>query len=349
MSDFHLLKISEVRKETPNSVCITFKIPDELVKEFEYTAGQYVTIKHRHNGSEIRRAYSICSSPGSGKLSIGIKKVKNGAFSPYANVDLKTGDTLEVMPPEGNFVLMPDPSHAWNYLALAAGSGITPVLSIITTALEEEPNSTFSLIYGNQSLEETMFANEIAQLKALYPERFFAEYIFSRRKEDVGLTGRIDRSTVNYLLKNKLVQDEFDAYYLCGPEEMIHSISELLQEKGARKENIHFELFTTTEEGELEEAHEGFTKVTITLDDETETFTMPQDTSVLQASLDHGLDAPYSCQGGICSTCIARITGGKAEMRKNQILTDDEIAEGLILTCQAHPSSPTLSIDYDDV
>jgi ring-1,2-phenylacetyl-CoA epoxidase subunit PaaE len=349
MSDFHTLIISEVKKETPNSVCLTLEIPDELSKEFVFKAGQYITIKHFSKGSEIRRAYSICSSPGSGKLSVGIKKVKNGTFSPFANTELKAGDTLEVMPPEGKFTIDPDPSHSGNYLALAAGSGITPVLSIITTVLEDEPKSTFSLIYGNQSLEETMFADEIAKLKTSFPGRFFVEYIFSRRKEDFGLVGRIDRSTTNYLLKNRFEHSDFDAYYLCGPEEMIDSISELLLEKGARKEDIHFELFTSTEEGILEEAHDGSTKITVTLDDETETFTMPQDTSVLEAILDQGLDAPYSCQGGICSTCIARITEGKAEMRKNQILTDEEIAEGLILTCQAHPSTPTLGIDYDDV
>ena len=349
MSDFHTLIISEVKKETPNSVCLTLEIPDELSKEFVFKAGQYITINHFSKGSEIRRAYSICSSPGSGKLSVGIKKVKNGTFSPFANTELKAGDTLEVMPPEGKFTIDPDPSHSGNYLALAAGSGITPVLSIITTVLEDEPKSTFSLIYGNQSLEETMFADEIAKLKTSFPGRFFVEYIFSRRKEDFGLVGRIDRSTTNYLLKNRFEHSDFDAYYLCGPEEMIDSISELLLEKGARKEDIHFELFTSTEEGILEEAHDGSTKITVTLDDETETFTMPQDTSVLEAILDQGLDAPYSCQGGICSTCIARITEGKAEMRKNQILTDEEIAEGLILTCQAHPSTPTLGIDYDDV
>jgi ring-1,2-phenylacetyl-CoA epoxidase subunit PaaE len=349
MSAFYKLTVSEVKKETPNSVRITLNIPAEVSEEFRFTPGQYITLKHNHNGSEVRRAYSICSSPGSGKFSIGVKKVKKGAFSVYANTDLKAGDTLEVMPPEGNFTLHTDPEHSKNYLALAAGSGITPILSLITSVLEEEPKSTFSLIFGNQSLEETMFAGEIEDLKALYPERFFVEYIFSRRKEDFGLVGRIDRSTTNYLLKNKFGRSEFDAYYLCGPEEMIDTITGLLREKGVSENAIHFELFSTSVEGVLEEAHDGFTKVTVTLDDDTQTFTMPQDTSVLEACLDHGLDAPYSCQGGICSTCIARLTEGKAEMRKNQILTDAEIAEGLILTCQAHPSTPTIGIDYDDV
>ncbi len=349
MSNFHTLTVSEVKKETPNSVRVSFEIPDDISEIFDFTPGQYITIKHQVNEKEIRRAYSICSVPGNGVLSVGIKKVKKGAFSVFANTDLNPGDTLEVMPPEGNFVLKTDPSNANNYLAFAAGSGITPILSILKSVLEEEPESTFSLVYGNQSMEETMFAGEIAKLQEAYPERFFVEYLFSRRKEDFGLFGRIDRSTANYLLNKKLNNKSYHSYYLCGPEDMIHTVSDLLKEKGVSKDAIHFELFTTTEEGDLEEPHDGFTKISVTLDDETEVFVMPQDTSVLEASLKQGLDAPYSCQGGICSTCIARITEGKAEMRKNQILTDEEIADGLILTCQAHPSTPTLGIDYDDV
>ena len=212
-----------------------------------------------------------------------------------------------------------------------------------------EPESTFSLVYGNRSFEETMFAANLLSLKQKYPDRFFLEFIFSRKKEDTGLFGRIERSTLNYLLKNKFGGHTLQAYYLCGPKQMIDTVSEILKEKGVDEKQIFFELFTTSDEGSLKEVHDGFTKLTVTLDDETETFVMPQSSSILDAVLDHGLDAPFSCQGGICSTCIARMSGGKAEMRKNQILTDDEIEEGLILTCQAHPSSTILNIDYDDV
>lgn len=349
MSDFHTLRISEVKRETPNSVSISFEIPEQLKPVFTFKAGQYITIKHVHRGEEIRRAYSIFSSPGSGKLSVGIKKVADGAFSEYANTTLKAGDTLEVMPPEGKFVLPANSNSPKNYMAFAAGSGITPIVSIIATALEEEQNSTFSLIYGNRSLEVTMFTSQLFELKKRFPERFFLEFIFSRKKEDTGLFGRIERSTVNYLLKNKFGGRNYDSYFLCGPEDMIKALTALLVEKGVDKNNIRFELFTTSEEGSLKEAHDGFTEITVTLDDETQTFTMPQTSSILDAVLKHGLDAPFSCQGGICSTCIARMSGGKAEMRKNQILTDSEIEEGLILTCQAHPSTSSLKIDYDDV
>jgi len=348
MSNFYSLTVSEVKKETPNSVCITFAIPSELSETFAFIPGQYITIKHLHNGTEIRRAYSICSSANSGKLSVGVKKVKNGTFSVYANETLKEGNSLDVMPPEGKFTHSPQHDNANHYLAFAAGSGITPILSIVTSVLEEEPGSSFSLVFGNQSLEETMFANDIAELKNNYPDRFHVEYLFSRKNEDIGLFGRIERSTVNYLLKNKLPQADFHSYFLCGPEPMIQTVSEILKEKGVSEDTIHFELFTTTAE-DTEVVTEGKASITVILDDETESFVMDSDTPILTACLDHGLDAPYSCQGGICSTCIARIAEGKAEMRKNQILTDEEIEEGLILTCQAHPVSPSLTVDYDDV
>lgn len=349
MTHFHKLTVSEVQKLTPNSVRISFDVPDDLRDTFQFAAGQYITIRYLINGKEMRRPYSLCSSAGSGNLSIGVKKVKDGSFSVHANEQLKAGDTLEVMPPEGKFTLTPDTGKAGRYLAFAAGSGITPVLSIVKTVLEEESQSTFTLVYGNQSLEETMFSEVLHELEVRYPDRFVLEYIFSRRKEEKGLFGRIDRSNVNYLLKNKFFDTDFDTYFLCGPEPMIRTVEEILLERGVSEENIRFELFSPPAEEKEEVVAEGQSKITVILDGDTETFIMKRDQPVLNACLDHGLDAPYSCQGGICSTCIARITDGKAEMRQNQILTDDEIEEGLILTCQAHPLTSRLTVDYDDV
>ena len=349
MSDFHSLSISEVKKETPHAVSISFHIPGSLKNEFSFKAGQYITLKHIVEGKEIRRAYSICSSPNSNTLRVGIKSVPNGLFSVFANTRLKKGDTLDVMPPEGKFILEPNSKNSKNYAAFVAGSGITPVLSILKTALEEEPNSTFVLVYGNKSESETMFLEELKSLQQKNPDRLSIQFITSREEAEDALFGRIDRSIVNFILKNKHKDVRFDAYYLCGPETMIDEVSSTLKDNGINEKLIHFELFTTSEEGLLVEPHDGNTKVTITLDDETETFIMPQTKSVLEAALAEGLDAPFSCQGGICSTCIARIVEGKAEMRKNQILTDGEIADGLILTCQAHPTSAKLVIDYDDV
>ena len=349
MHTFHSLVISEVKQETPNAVSITFNIPADLKEKFSFQAGQYITVKHPVNGTEIRRAYSICSAPKSGLLTIGVKKVDGGLFSVFANTQLKAGDALAVMAPGGKFILSPNPERAKKYCAFVAGSGITPVLSIIETALEEEPKSTFVLIYGNQSKDETMFYNELKELETKYPNRLAVQYLFSREEIEDSLFGRIDRANVNFLMKNRFKDVGFNDYYLCGPEIMIDVVSSVLKKNHVNTKQIHFELFTTAEGDLLVEPHDGTTKITMTLDDEVETFTMPQTKSILDAALENDLDAPYSCQGGICSTCIARVKEGKAEMRKNQILTDGEIAEGLILTCQAHPTTPTLVVDYDDV
>jgi ring-1,2-phenylacetyl-CoA epoxidase subunit PaaE len=245
--------------------------------------------------------------------------------------------------------LEPQAGAKKDYAAFAAGSGITPVLSIITTALESESESTFVLVYGNRSLDETMFYSDLLALQKKYPGRFHIEFIYSRKQEADTLFGRIERATVNFIIKNKFKGRTFDAFYLCGPEPMIDDVSSVLKETGVNAKKIFFELFSTAEKGLLVEPHEGNTQLTVTMDDETRTFMMPQTISVLEAVLKEGIDAPYSCRGGICSTCIARLKEGKAEMRKNQILTDGEIAEGLVLTCQAHPTTLTLTIDYDDV
>lgn len=346
MSEFHALTVSELKKETPNSVSISFQVPENLKSLFAFKAGQYISIKHQSGGKELRRAYSICSSPKSGVLKVAVKKVEKGIFSEYANNELKAGDTLQVMPPTGKFILEP---NLKNYAAFAAGSGITPVLSLIKCTLEEIPQSTFLLVYGNQTIEETMFYNEILELQKQFPNRFNAEFVFSRKEEESAKFGRIERSLVNFFLKNKYAETTYEAFYLCGPEEMIDEVSATLKHNGINSKQIHHELFSTAEKGLLVEKHDGYTNVTIFLDDEEETFEMPQTKSILEAALDEGLDPPYSCQGGICSTCIARLKEGKAEMRKNQILTEAEIADGLILTCQAHPTTATIVVDYDDV
>ena len=307
MNTFYPLSISEIKKETPNAVSITFHIPENLKETFKFTAGQYLNIKHTLNGKELRRSYSLCSEVDSNTWKIGVKKVKGGTFSVFANDVLKVGDSLEVMPPQGHFLLKTNAENNNAYLAFVAGSGITPVMSMIKTVLKKEPHSTFVLAYGNQSKSETMFYTELESLRAQYSNRLNIEYFFSRESVEGTFFGRIEKSMVNFLLKNKYKDIDFHSYYLCGPEEMIFEVKDTLIEK-----NI-------------------------------------QEKSVLEAALAEDLDAPYSCQGGICSTCIARVKEGKVEMRKNQILTDSELEEGLILTCQSHPTTPTLVVDYDDV
>jgi len=350
MKNFHSLTIKEVVRETPKSVSIVFNVPEDLKPTFKFTAGQYITIKKEIDGEELRRSYSICSTPNSGELKVSVKEVADGRFSSYANNELKAGDQLEVFLPEGKFTFIPsaDAGHR-TYAAFAAGSGITPVMSIIKTALTEEEHSKFLLVYGNRTPEETIFFKELLELQASYPDRFFVEFVYSRTQNENSFFGRIERSTVNFVMKNKFKGHNFSDVYLCGPEEMIDLVSEVLQENKLPKENIHFELFSSSEEGEVEANLDGKTQITVIVDDEEKTFIMDQKKNILDAVLDEDLDAPYSCQGGICSSCIARITEGKAEMAKNQILTDDEVEEGLTLTCQAHPTTPTIRIDYDDV
>ena len=350
MTSFHSLKIKHIERITPNSVVVTFAVPGSHMADFRFDAGQYLTIKKELNGQELRRAYSICTDPGEGVLKVGIKKTPDGTFSHYANTELKVGDVWEVHPPEGRFTFKPDASKSRNIAAFAAGSGITPIMSIMKTVLRDEPQSKFVLLYGNKSLTETMFYDEIIELTKQYPERLKVHFIYSRSQEPQALFGRIERSTVNFILKNRHKEQVFEAFYLCGPEQMITTVSDTLKEHGIDENAIKFELFSTpVEEGAPEKLPEGKTQITIMLDDEETSFTMDTSKLVLDAVLEKGIDAPYSCQGGICSSCIARITEGKAEMVKNQILTDSEIAEGLILTCQAHVLTDRIGIDYDDV
>lgn len=351
MHSFYKLQIKEVTHETAHSISITFNIPAELKAAYQFTAGQYVTLKLTLDGEEIRRAYSICSSPNSGELCIAIKSVKQGHFSKFANDNLKVGDILEVGQPEGKFTFEPSAERQKNYAAFVAGSGITPVMSILKSVLESEPKSTFVLVYGNKTPDETIFHKELHDLQLKYVGRFFVHYVFSQAKTEDALFGRIEKSAVNFVLNTKHKEKEFDKFYLCGPEEMINTVSNVLKEHHVADKNIKFELFTTSAAPENPEAasHTGHTKITVVVDDEEATFEMSQKQTLLEAALKQGLDAPYSCQGGICSSCLARVIKGTAEMKKNSILTDSEIEEGLILTCQAYPTSAEIHVDYDDV
>ncbi|MEG9327439.1 ferredoxin--NADP reductase [Salinimicrobium catena] len=350
MTKFFPLKIKDVIRETSQAVSLEFEIPENLKQEFAFKAGQYITIKTEVEGKEIRRAYSLCTPPTEETFKVTVKEVKDGTFSVIANNRLQPGDVLEVHPPEGKFVFEPlNDNHPHTYAAFAAGSGITPVLSILKTALEQEKYSRFVLIYGNKTPDDTIFFKELLELQMEHPDRLFVEFVYSQTKEEESHYGRIDESTVNYVLKNRFQGTTFTRFYLCGPEAMINHVTEVLLKNNIEKEKILFELFNTEVEGEVKSDLEGQTEITIILDDEETTFTMPKNTTVLDAALDHDIDAPYSCQGGICSSCVARITEGEAEMEKNSILVDSEIEEGLVLTCQAHPLSSKLKIDYDDV
>ncbi|MDP5092349.1 MAG: ferredoxin--NADP reductase [Polaribacter sp.] len=347
MSTFYKTTIKEITQETATAVSVLFHIPENLRPIFQFTAGQYITLQKEIHGEIVRRAYSICATPQSGELKVAIKAVEKGVFSSYATSELKVGDAIEISAPEGRFQLQPQPNK--NYIAFAAGSGITPILSMLKTVLENEASATFTLVYGNRTVAETMFYDELLQLKKQYAN-FQLEFICSRERQENALFGRIDKAFTNFFIKNKYKDTTFDSAYLCGPEEMIHTVSDTLKEGGFSAENIHFELFTTSvNEEEASKIKDGTTEITILLDSDETTFTMTQTDNILAAALRHHVDAPYSCQGGVCSSCLAKVTEGKAVMTKNSILTDSEVAEGFILTCQAHPTTSKITIDFDDV
>jgi ring-1,2-phenylacetyl-CoA epoxidase subunit PaaE len=348
MSTFHKVIIKEIQQETANAVSVLFNIPKEVQSEFNFTAGQYITLQKEINGEEVRRAYSICSTPKSGDIRVAIKAVENGTFSTFATSNLKVGDEIEIAAPEGRFLLNPEVNK--NYIGFAAGSGITPILSMVKTVLEKEPTANFTLVYGNKSILDTMFYSELNTLKESFSNRLKLHFIFSRENVKNELRGRIDGNVTNYFVKNMYKETSFDAAFLCGPEEMIQEVSKTLENNKIAKDNIHFELFTASiDAAATSEVKEGATEVTILLDDEENTFTMQQTDNILAASLRNNIDAPYSCQGGVCSSCLGKVTEGKAVMVKNSILTDGEIKDGLILTCQAHPTTPKITIDFDDV
>lgn len=351
MSKFYTLTIKEIKKETKNAVSIAFNVPTELKNEFTFTAGQYINIKKELAGVELRRAYSICSAPNSNELRVAVKAVDNGTFSVFANTILNEGDTLEVQKPEGKFVLKTLENNSKNYLAIAAGSGITPIMAMLKAVLTEEPNSTFTLIYGNKTAAETIFKDEIDNLQKSFPAHLNVQYVYSQEEQENALFGRIDKGNINYVVKNKLKNLTFDSAFVCGPEAMIHLAIDVLIENNIDKSSIYFELFSTpiSSEEKATQNFEGSCEITVIVDDEETTFNMDAKTTILNAALKQGLDAPYSCQGGICSSCLAKITEGTAKMEKNAILSDSEIEEGLILTCQAHPTSQKITVDYDDV
>ncbi len=348
MIQFFQLKIKDIIKETLSAVSLIFDIPGELKDEFTFIAGQYVTIKTFINGEEIRRAYSLCSSPKDNQIKITIKAVENGRFSVYANKELRIGDELDVSKPEGKFILEPEINK--NYIGFAAGSGITPVLSMIKSVLATGKTVNFMLIYGNKSVNETIFYKELNDLNTQYSGQFYVNYVFSREHVEGSKFGRIDKARVNYFLKNKYKDINFEKVFLCGPEEMINIVSETLSENGFTENSFSYELFTSSvNEEDAKQIKEIESQITVVLDDEETMFTMKQNSGILAEILRQKIDAPHSCQGGVCSSCIAKVTEGKAIMIKNQILTNEELEEGFILTCQAHPVTSKITVDFDNV
>jgi len=358
MIHFHPLKIKEVRRETDDCVSLLFEVPDEFKEKFAFRQGQSLTMRTNLNGEEIRRTYSICSSPLDNEWRVAVKKVEGGIFSSHANDQLRKGDVLEVMPPVGKFYTDLHPSTKKNYLAFAAGSGITPVLSIIKTTLLTEPNSSFTLIYGNRSRASIIFKEELEALKNKFIDRLTIHHILSREVTDAPIYhGRINADKCEALF-NKLVDLEtIDESFICGPEEMIFSVKKFLEAKGVDKKHIHFELFTTpgqkTYEGSKQQEKSSDTgptsKIKIKLDGILFEFDLSQKgETILDAALKQGADLPFACKGGVCCTCRAKLVSGDVQMEVNYGLEEEEIEAGFILTCQSHPTTPEVFVDFDE-
>ncbi len=349
MPKFNKVVIKEIRKETEKAVSILFDITKNIESEYSFRAGQYIILRKKLNGEEIRRSYSICLAPNEKQIRVVVKLLEGGKFSKYATTSLKVGDEIDISKPEGRFVIKVSPNK--NYIAFAAGSGITPIISMIKTVLTTEQTSTFTLIYGNKSIKDTIFFEELNQLKLKFPNTFNLHFIYSVENVKNNLRGRINQSVTNYFVKNMYRETCFDAAFLCGPEEMIKEVSKTLENNNIYRENIYFELFTTSLDKNIEssETKKSSTDITVLLDYEETTFAMQQSDTILASVLRRGIDAPYSCEGGICGSCMCKVIEGKAIMEKNSVLTESEIEEGVILSCQAHPVTSKITISFDDI
>jgi ring-1,2-phenylacetyl-CoA epoxidase subunit PaaE len=351
---FHTLKVKAVTKETADCVSVSFTIPEALQQEFVFEQGQNITIKKNIDGEEIRRSYSICTAPFENELKVAVKKVVGGKFSTFANDFLKIGDELEVLPPTGKFNTKLQTQNRKHYLAFAAGSGITPILSIIKTTLQTEAQSSFTLVFGNRSRSSIIFFEELEALKNKYLQRFNFINILSREKTDAPINyGRIDNEKLAAL--NKLINYKtIDEYFICGPEEMIFCTKAFLEQLGIDKKKIHFELFGTPGKkavGKIQLAVDSNTpksKITLKLDGRSFDFDLGFNSdTILDAALKEGADLPFACKGGVCCTCKAKLLEGKVEMEVNWGLEQEEVEQGFILTCQAHPTTERVVVDFD--
>lgn len=356
MADFHQLKIADIYKETSDCSVVSFDIPEHLQNVFNFTQGQHLTLRHIINNEDVRRSYSLCSSPNDNQWKVAVKQIPGGMFSTYVNTQLKTGDTLEVMEPTGNFFVQVDPSTSRNYIAFAAGSGITPILSIIKTHLESEPECTFKLFYLNRTAKSIIFKEEIEQLKNKYFQRFHVFYFLTKEQRDIEfLNGRFTPEKLQILTKSFIDIPDTAHCFICGPQDMIFLIRDELQKAGLDKEKIHYELFYSGDSKQdevhivevLEQKVEG-TEVTIIDGGKEFHFVMDDDSdNILDGALEAGADLPFACKGGVCSTCKCKVIEGTVEMKVNYALEEDEVAKNLVLSCQAVPTSGKVVVDFD--
>jgi len=351
--EFHELMVVEVSPLTDESVAVTFDVPEELARTFAYTPGQHVTLRSTIDSEDVRRSYSICANANGGKLRVGVKRLPGGAFSTWATTKLRAGDTLEVMPPVGEFTIAPDPEAAGHRVAIVAGSGITPVLSLISTTLESEPNSSWTLMFGNRTANSVMFLEELEGLKDRYSSRFQLFHLLSREGSDLPLlSGRIDEDKIRTVHGRLLGGRPVDGWYLCGPYDLVTLARTTLLDLGVGESSIHDELFFA---GPVDlstlppepPAGEGSVDLRVILDGRAVDTRMTPESSVLDAALRVRSELPFSCKGGMCASCKGRIEEGEVTMDKNYALVDSEVEAGYVLTCQSHPTTDRVVVRYD--
>ncbi|KEJ96935.1 ring-1,2-phenylacetyl-CoA epoxidase subunit PaaE [Pseudosulfitobacter pseudonitzschiae] len=352
MAQFLPLTVTDIHHTIRDAVVLTLQPEDP--DAFAFTQGQYLTFKQDFDGTELRRNYSICAGLDDGKLQVGIKRVDGGAFSTFANTQLKVGDTLHAMPPSGSFHTPIEPDKAKNYLGFAGGSGVTPVLSILRTVMTREPDSTFTLIYANRAVGTIMFREELEDLKNRYMGRLTLIHVLETGQDIDLFTGRVDQDKCAALFKSWIDIGSIDTAFICGPEPMMLAIADALKSHGLADGQIKFELFSESQKGQLAKQEikerakgQAGTKTTVIIDGTGHQFEMPKDQSVLETALANDLDAPFSCKAGVCSTCKAKVTEGEYEMLTNHALEDYEVEAGFVLTCQCYALSDTLVVDYD--
>ena len=356
---FHPLTVASLEPLTEDSVAITFAVPDDLREDYAFSHGQHLTIRTHLAGDDVRRNYSICSPAGSGVLRVAVKRLPGGAFSQHALEVLRPGDTLDVMTPTGRFFTDLDPHNRKHYVCVAAGSGITPVLSIVATTLAVEPHSSVTLLYANRTHRSVMFLEELEDLKDTCPGRFQLVHVLSREPQEVELfSGRLDRDRMRRIIDGLLPVHTVDEWFLCGPFEMVSDLRRLLVDEGVPKKAVHAEVFHV-ESGSARSSRPPVQRtpaageqtgaaVTISLDGRSSSFTLPEDgPPVLEAALTVRADAPFACKGGVCGTCRAKLVEGSVRMDTNWALEPDEVEKGYVLTCQSHPTSSTVTLDYD--
>jgi ring-1,2-phenylacetyl-CoA epoxidase subunit PaaE len=351
---FYPLTVRAIKPETRDAVTVVFDVPPELAEKFRYTQGQYVTLRANIDGAEVRRSYSICSAVQDQLLRVAVKRVPVGVFSTWLMRNVRAGDKIEVMPPAGRFHVPLSATHAKQYIAFAAGSGITPILSIIKTTLLMEPNSRFTLFYGNRASSTILFREELAELKDLYLDRFSLLHVMTREHQDVDvLNGRIDGKKAEQLLRQFCPFEDVDEIFLCGPQEMVDSIIARLKAMDFPASHINIELFTVKENEQQirrkvagsEETAE--CQATVIVDGSAQHFSMQRNQTILDAALAHGIDLRHSCKSGVCATCRSKLVAGQVDMDANYALEDYEIARGFILSCQSYPVTDHVTVDFD--